>query len=346
MSTQVSLSRQIEGFRSDFDALRREIGKVVVGHSDVVEGMLTAVVAGGHVLLEGVPGLGKTVLVGAMADALQLTFQRIQFTPDLMPADLIGTYVVVENPQGRRTFDFHKGPLFSHIVLADQINRGTPKTQSALLEAMEGQTISVANETFQLPQPFFVFATQNPLEMEGTFPLPEPQLDRFLLKLLVGPPSEVEMGQILERTTEAAPPVVAKVADDRRILEMRDIARRVPIAAEVRRLAIAVVVATHPDHPRAPQSVRRFVRYGSSPRGAQAIVLAAKIRAIVEGRDEVSPADLRAVAPAALRHRLVLSFEGQAENVPPDRLIEDILAAVFGVNPASPAKGPHGDLRP
>ncbi len=330
MSSEIPIPQQLEGFRRDFDALRREIGKVVVGHREVIDGVLTAVVTGGHVLLEGTPGLGKTLLVQTLADVLQLTFQRIQFTPDLMPADLLGTFVVMETPQGRRTFEFQKGPLFSHVILADQINRGTPKTQSALLEAMEGESISVANETFQLPSPFMVMATQNPLEMEGTFPLPEPQLDRFFFKLVVGAVSVEQIEEILDRTTEGEPPVVAAVADDRRILEMRRIARRVPIAAELRRSAILAVAATHPEHPQAPAAVRRFVRYGSSPRGAQALVLAAKVRAAVEGRDAVSREDLRAVCHAALRHRLILNFEGQAEDVRPDRLIDDVVQTILG----------------
>ena len=330
MSSEISIGRQLDAFRSDFDAMRREIGKIVVGQREVIDGLLMAVVSGGHVLLEGVPGIGKTRLIEALADVLQVAFQRIQFTPDLMPADLLGTYVVMETPQGRRTFEFQKGPLFSHVILADQINRGTPKTQSALLEAMEGESISVANETFQLPSPFFVMATQNPLEMEGTFPLPEPQLDRFFCKLTVGSPSVEQIEEILERTTEGEPPVAATVADDRRILEMRRIARRVPIPADVRRQAVLMVAASHPDHRQAPDSVRRYVRYGSSPRGAQAIVLAAKVRAIVDGRDQVSAADLSAVAHAALRHRMILNFEGQAEDVDADRLVNDILEAVAG----------------
>ncbi len=330
MGADMSIGKQLETFRKDFDALRREIGKVVVGQRDVVDGILTAVVTGGHVLLEGVPGIGKTLLVDTLANVVQLSFQRIQFTPDLMPADLLGTYVVMETPEGRRTFEFQKGPIFSNIILADQINRGTPKTQSAMLEAMEGQAITVANETFQLPQPFFVMATQNPLEMEGTFPLPEPQIDRFFIKLLVEPPGPDEIEEILQRTTEGEPPVVMKVVDGRRILEMRQLARQTTIDGDVRRLAITLVSATHPDHQQAPEMVRRFVRYGSSPRGAQALVLSAKVRAIIEGRGEVSQDDLRAVAHAALRHRMVLNFEGQAENIRPDRIVDDILNAVLG----------------
>jgi len=337
MSTEVPVGEQLEGFQKDFDILRREIGKVVVGQEEAIEGMLTAVVIGGHLLFEGVPGLGKTLLVETLADVLQVSFQRIQFTPDLMPADLIGTYVVMENPEGRRTFEFQKGPIFSHVILADQINRGAPKTQSALLEAMEGQSVSVSNETFHLPAPFFVMATQNPLEMEGTFPLPEPEIDRFAFKLLVDPPNLQQIETILDRTTEGEPPVVMKAVDAQRILEMRDIARRIPIAPDVRRLGISAVTATHPDDDRAPDSVRRYVRYGSSPRGAQALVLGAKVRALAAGRSEVDRDDLRAVAPAALRHRMILNFEGQAENVRADRLVDDILGAIFGSAPATEA---------
>jgi len=330
MSTDISIGKQLEHFRKDFDALRREIGKVVVGQPDVVDGLLTAVVIGGHVLLEGVPGIGKTLLVNTLAEVLQLSFQRIQFTPDLMPADLLGTYVVMETPEGRRTFEFQKGPIFSHIILADQINRGVPKTQSAMLEAMEGREITVANETFQLPRPFFVMATQNPLEMEGTFPLPEPEIDRFLLKFVLRPPQPEEIEEILQRTTEGEPPVVAKVADGRRILEMRETARRIPIEPDVRRLAVALIAATDPDNDRTPEIVRRYVRYGSSPRGAQALVLSAKVRAIMQGRGEVAQDDLRAVAHSALRHRMVLNFEGQAENIQSDRIVENVLDAVLG----------------
>ncbi len=330
MSGETPISEQLDGFRSDFDALRCEIGKSVVGQEEAVEGILTAAVCGGHVLLEGLPGVGKTRLVETLAQVAEVSFQRIQFTADLMPADLIGTYVVMETPQGRRTFEFHKGPLFSHVILADQINRGPPKTQSALLEAMEGQSITVSNETFELPTPFLVMATQNPLEMEGTFPLPEPQLDRFFCKLLFRSPNTRQIEEILDRTTEGEPPVVTAVVDDRRLLEMRQIARRVPIAADVRRQGISLVAASHPGGEEAPPMVRRYVRYGCSPRAAQALVLAAKVRAIAAGRDEVSPADLRAVAHPVLRHRLVLNFEGQSEDVRPDRVVDEIVQTVFG----------------
>ncbi len=331
MSTdEMSIGKQLEKFRKDFDALRREIGKVVVGQQKIIDGILTAVVTGGHVLLEGVPGIGKTLLVETLAEVVQLTFQRIQFTPDLMPADLLGTYVVMETPEGRRTFEFQKGPVFSHIVLADQINRGTPKTQSAMLEAMEGQEITVANETFHLPQPFFVMATQNPLEMEGTFPLPEPEIDRFFVKLLVTSPTPQQVEEILERTTEGEPPVTAKIVDGPRIREMREIARKMAITENVRRKAVALMAATHPDDGRAPSAVHQYVKYGSSPRGAQALALAGKVHAIISGRGEVTEADLKAVALPCLRHRLVLNFEGQAENVHPDAIVGAVVDSVLG----------------
>jgi MoxR-like ATPase len=330
MSNASSIEPLLGGFQEDFDTLRREIAKVVVGNADVIEGVLIAAVAGGHVLLEGVPGLGKTLLVETLADVVRLTFQRIQFTPDLMPSDLIGTYVVMENAQGRRVFDFQQGPIFANLILADQINRGVPKTQAALLQAMEGESISVAHETFKLPQPFFVMATQNPLEMEGTFPLPEPEIDRFLLKLVVAPPTCEQIEEIVERTTQAEPAEIRVITDGQRLLEMRKIARAVSLPAPLRHWAVGLVAATQPDSPQAPEMVRRCVRYGSSPRGAQALVMAAKVRAAAAGRADVSQADLGASLHAALRHRIMLNFEGLAENVAPDRLIDDILAAAGG----------------
>jgi MoxR-like ATPase len=328
MSAGSSKGQLFEGFQADFDALRRELAKVVVGHSEVIDGVLTAAVVGGHVLVEGVPGLGKTLLVQTLAGVIGLSFQRIQFTPDLMPSDLLGTYVVMETPQGRRTFEFQHGPIFANLVLADQINRGMPKTQSALLEAMEGEAISVARETFQLPKPFFVMATQNPLEMEGTFPLPEPEIDRFFSKLLVSPPSCEELETILDRTIEGPPPEVRAIIEGDRLLEMRDIARSVALPPGLKRWAATLVAATQPDLPPAPEMVRRYVRYGASPRGAQSLVLAAKIRAAADGRTEVAHADLCAAVHPALRHRLMLNFEGQAENVQPDRILDSLVEAV------------------
>jgi MoxR-like ATPase len=328
MSDPAAVKDQLDRFRADFQRLRREIGKVIVGQDDIVEGTLTALIAGGHVLLEGVPGLGKTLLVRTLADALHLKFQRIQFTPDLMPADLIGTNVVMESPTGGKKFEFQRGPVFANIVLADEINRATPKTQSALLEAMQEHSVTVAGQTHALPEPFFVMATQNPLEMEGTYPLPEAQLDRFLFKLLVKFPSAEEIETILDRTTEAAKPKAEPVFDGERILALADLVRQIPIAAEVRRYGIAVVMATHPEDERAAPMTRQFVRYGSSPRGAQALILGAKLRAILDNRYHVSRDDLRSVAPTALRHRLILNFEGQAEGVQADQVIENVLESV------------------
>ncbi len=326
--TPDEVKQQLDQFRTDFEALRREVGKVIVGLREIVDDTLTALIAGGHVLLEGVPGLGKTLLVRTLADALSLKFQRIQFTPDLMPADLIGTNVLLESPEGGRRFEFQRGPLFANLVLADEINRATPKTQSALLEAMQEKSVTVAGTTHQLLPPFFVLATQNPLEMEGTYPLPEAQLDRFFFKLLVKFPTAEEMEAILDRTTEAVAPKANPVFDGQRIVELSQLARQIPIADELRRYGVALVLATHPENSLATDMARRFVRYGSSPRGAQAIILAAKIRAILDHRYHVAREDLRAGAHAALRHRLILNFEGQAENIKADDIIDDLLRSV------------------
>jgi MoxR-like ATPase len=328
MSSSPPVGQAIRALSEDLQAVRRELGKRIVGQEPVVDGALTALLAGGHLLLEGPPGLGKTALVLALAEVLGLAWHRVQFTADLMPADVVGTYVVMENAQGRRTFEFHQGPLFANLLLADHINRGMPKTQSALLEALESQTVSVSSEQFALPQPFFVLATQNPLEMEATFPLPEPQLDRFFFKLRVGRPDDAQLDAILQRTTESEPAPLRAIIDGRRILEMRSLVQTLPVPAVVRRYAVAIVQATQPGDRRATPSVARFVRYGVSPRAAQALVTGAKIHALLNGREEATVADLREIAPAALGHRLILNFEGQAENLDPDRLVEEVLQAV------------------
>ena len=308
--------------------MRNEIGKVIVGQHEIVDGVLMGLIARGHVLLEGVPGLGKTLLVRTLADALHAAFSRIQFTPDLMPADLIGTNVMLETTEGKRSFQFQQGPIFANVLLADEINRATPKTQSALLEAMQEHSVTVAGQTHRLEGLFFVLATQNPLEMEGTYPLPEAQLDRFLYKLLVNFPSMDDIETILDRTTEVEEPSAAPQFEAEHIMEMSHLARQIPIADDVRRYAIRLLMASHPDYEFAAEMTKRFVRYGSSPRGAQAMILGAKIAAILDERYHVSREDIKAVAHTALRHRLILNFEGQAEDVQADDVIDDIIANV------------------
>ncbi len=317
-----------EQFRENAMRIESEVAHLMVGQVEVVRAVLTCMIAGGHALLEGVPGLGKTMLVRTFADALDLQFSRIQFTPDLMPADITGTNILADQGDGRRTFQFQPGPIFANMVLADEINRATPKTQSALLEAMQERTVTVANTIYPINRPFFVLATQNPLEMEGTYPLPEAQLDRFMFKLLVGFPRAEELSEILRRTTGGHSPEVNTTATGFDIVRMSDLAREVPIASHVNDYAVQLLMATHPDQPAAPEAVRRFVRYGSSPRGAQAMILAAKIRALMSSRLNVAHEDLRAVAYPALRHRIILNFEGEAERITSDDIISDVIASV------------------
>jgi MoxR-like ATPase len=319
---------EVDSFRKNIGALREEIGKAIVGNREVIDGVLSCMLAGGHALLEGVPGLGKTSLVRTLAETLGLTFSRVQFTPDLMPADILGTTVIDETQAGAKMFEFRKGPIFANIVLADEINRATPKTQSALLEAMQEHRVSVGKRTYTLDEPFVVLATQNPLEMEGTYPLPEAQLDRFFFKLHVGFPSRDELHHILDRTTGSALDPIRAILSREQILEMQKLVRRVPAARHVQDYAIRVLQATHPDGPDAPSLTKQYVRYGSSPRGAQALLLAAKIRALFEGRFAASVDDVRATAHAALRHRVLLNFEGEAEGVKTDQVIDAILAAI------------------
>ena len=316
-----------ELFRETAVSIQNEVGKLIVGQGDVLRLTLIGILSGGHVLLEGVPGLGKTMLVRTLGQVLDLRFSRIQFTPDLMPADITGTDIMEEQANGQRGFRFQRGPVFANLVLADEINRATPKTQSALLEAMQEQTVTVATHTYPLPRPFFVLATQNPIEQEGTYPLPEAQLDRFLFKLNVGFPSAEEMEEILARTTGGENVAVTAVADGDQIIAMQQLARQVPLPTSVSRAISQLVVATHPEN--SPSDlVRRFVRYGASPRGGQAMVLGGKILALLNGRYNVSLDDIHAIAPAALRHRLLLNFEGQAEGITPDALIADLLETV------------------
>lgn len=326
-------------FQDRYRAIRSQVGRVVVGHQDVVEGVLLAVLAGGHVLLEGVPGVGKTLLVKALARALDLRFSRIQFTPDLMPADVVGTNVLVQDEVGRRTFAFQRGPIFSQIVLADEINRATPKTQSALLEAMQEYAVTVAGVSYPLDRPFFVLATQNPIEMEGTYPLPEAQLDRFLFKLRVPYPDAQSVVEILDRTTGAQVPEAEPAVDAQTVLAMQALAREVVAAPHVRAYVARLVEATHPGGPHAARVAQRWVRYGASPRGAQALLLAAKVRALVHGRAHVSAEDVRAVALPALRHRILLNFEAEAEGVDPDDVVRGVLEETPELVPAPRASG-------
>jgi MoxR-like ATPase len=318
---------QVERFRTVFKRVGDEMARMMVGQQEILKGVLVAFFAGGHVLLEGVPGLGKTMLVRTLGEAVNLKFARIQFTPDLMPADIVGTNIIVEDERGQKTFRFEPGPIFANLLLADEINRATPKTQSALLEAMQEQNVTVGGTQHRLSLPFLVLATQNPLEMEGTYPLPEAQLDRFFFKLKVGFPSAEDLHTILDRTTAGESPIVSKVLQDaQEILSLREVARQVPIAREVQAYAIDVVLATHPETGNAAPLAKRFVRYGASPRGAQAIILAAKIFALLDGRYHVAKTDIQRAAPDALRHRIIMNFEGEAEGKSSDEIIAEILA--------------------
>jgi len=335
--TEPAGSRDVDEFRRTFTAVRQELGRVIVGHEPLLDLVVTALVAGGHVLLEGVPGLGKTLLVRTLAQALDLRFSRIQFTPDLMPADILGTNLIVQDDAGRRRFEFQPGPVFAQIVLADEINRATPKTQSALLEAMQEHAVSTAGVSRSLDEPFFVLATQNPIEMEGTYPLPEAQLDRFLFKLRVMFPEMDDLRTIAERTTGPEDPTARQVADAAAVLRMQTIARQVPVASHVRDYAVRLVLATHAASPQASASATRFIRYGASPRGLQALIRAGKVRALVQGRLNVSVEDIQVLALPALRHRLILSFEGEAEGVDPDDLVRKAIEELGAV--PTPAGG-------
>src|SRR5712691_1727180 len=321
MSAPASMQQRAEQFRQAYARVQKEIGKVIVGHTDIVHGVLTCLFVGGHALLEGVPGLGKTLLVRTLSEVLDLKFNRIQFTPDLMPSDIIGTNIISEGPDGKRVFSFQSGPLFAQIVLADEINRATPKTQSALLEAMQEHSVTVGGTIHKLEEPFFVMATQNPIEQEGTYPLPEAQLDRFMFKLVVNYSGREEMATILDRTTKGEWPKPEKVMDGPAVQTWQQLIREVLVAPPVQDYAIRLVLATHPQGEFATADANKYIRCGASPRGAQAIVLASKVRALLEGRFNVGFEDIRRVYLPAMRHRILLNFEAQAENIPSDDVL-------------------------
>ena len=318
----------IARFRDVYDALRAEIGKVFVGQEAIVDGTLNALFANGHVLLEGVPGLGKTLLVKTLSQVLNLSFSRVQFTPDLMPADVLGTNMVHETDDGKRVFEFQHGPIFAHLVLADEINRATPKTQSAMLEAMQERSVTAGGEIRKLDTPFFVLATQNPIDQEGTYPLPEAQLDRFFYKLIVDYPTAEELSEVISRTTEGGSVVVNKVVDGNVLIELQGLVHQVPVASHVKDYAVRLILATHPGTDTALAITNQFLRFGSSPRGAQALLLGAKVHALIEGRFNVSFDDIDFVAKPALRHRLIVNFEGEAEGVSTDDILDSILTDV------------------
>ena len=327
----------IARFREVHDSLRSEIGKVIVGQEAILDGTLNALFANGHVLLEGVPGLGKTLLVRTLSQVLDLSFSRVQFTPDLMPADVLGTNMVHETDEGKRVFEFQHGPIFANLVLADEINRATPKTQSAMLEAMQERSVTAGGEIRNLDTPFFVLATQNPIDQEGTYPLPEAQLDRFFYKLIVGYPTADELAEVVSRTTEGKSAEVNKVVDGGALTELQQLVQQVPVASHVKDYAVRLVLATHPQTETALDITNQFLRFGSSPRGAQTLLLGAKVRALTEGRFNVSFDDIAAVAAPALRHRLIVNFEAEAEGITTDFVLENILTEVPRDSEASKA---------
>jgi MoxR-like ATPase len=308
--------------------IQAELSKVIVGQHEVIEQLLISLFAGGHCLITGAPGLAKTLLVKSLAQIFHLKFQRIQFTPDLMPADILGTNMVMETPDGRREFEFQRGPIFAHLILADEVNRATPKTQSAMLEAMQEKSVTAGGEIRRLAEPFFVLATQNPIDQEGTYPLPEAQLDRFFFKLLVGYPTAEDLTEILNRTTEGVKPQVNKVLDGATLLQLQQLVRQVPVASHVKDYAVRLVLATHPKTNTAAAISNQYLRFGSSPRGAQCLALASKVRALTQGRFNVGLEDIEAVATASLRHRLILNFEAEAEGITTDHVVAQILRDV------------------
>ncbi|MCR9117013.1 MAG: MoxR family ATPase [bacterium] len=325
MSIGESMQQQAEEFRDRYNAVKNQISRVIVGHEEIVHGVLTCMMVGGHCLLEGVPGLGKTLLVRTLSETLNLNFNRIQFTPDLMPADILGTNMVMETPDGKRIFEFQKGPIFTQICLADEINRATPKTQSAMLETMQEKQVTIAGVQYKLDAPFFVLATQNPIEQEGTYPLPEAQLDRFFFKLVVGYSNRDDLNEIIDRTTAGKMVTPEKVMDGAEIMKWQQLIRDVILAKHVQDYIVRLVLATHPEGPFALPITNQFLRWGASPRGAQTLALAAKVRALLEGRYNVSFEDVRRVYLPALRHRVILNFEAQAEGMETDEVLLDIL---------------------
>ncbi len=334
MQSVGEIEQRIISARRTFDELRGEMARVIVGHEELIEHVFIALVCGGHCLLEGVPGLGKTLMVRSLGECLNLSFSRVQFTPDLMPADITGTNMLTDDPSGRKVFEFQRGPVFAHIVLADEINRATPKTQSALLEAMQEQSVTVGGKVHRLDNPFMVLATQNPIEMEGTYPLPEAQVDRFFFKLLLQFPSRAELGRIADLTTAAPPSALREVLDDTGILQMRQWVREVPLAEVVKDYAVRLVMSTHPQQRQgngAGGLAQRFVLYGSSPRGLQSLILAAKARALLAGRPNVSFEDIRSLLLPSLRHRLILNLEADAEGVNAEKILTEVAAQVAEV---------------
>ncbi|QGJ71685.1 Holliday junction ATP-dependent DNA helicase RuvB [Planctomycetales bacterium 10988] len=328
MSVADSIQERAEEFGQRYQAVREQLASVIVGHEEILHGVLTCLFVGGHCLLEGVPGLGKTLLVRTLSEALKLDFNRIQFTPDLMPADILGTNMVSETPEGKRVFEFQQGPIFTQICLADEINRATPKTQSALLEAMQEGSVTVGGKIYRLQKPFFVMATQNPIEQEGTYPLPEAQLDRFLFKLVVGYSTREELNTIIERTTRGIRTTVTPAMNGEEILKWQGLIREVLLAQHVQDYIVRLTLATHPEGPYAAPATNQYLRWGSSPRGAQTIALCAKVRALLEGRYNVSFEDVRNVFLPAMRHRVLLNFEAQAEGIQPDQVLVQILEHV------------------
>jgi len=322
-----NIEQQVAEFKQVYQGIESEIGKVMVGHKEVISQTILCLMIGGNALLEGVPGLGKTMLVRTLAQVMDLQFSRIQFTPDLMPADIVGTSLVVNDEQGNRLWQFQPGPIFGNLILADEINRATPKTQSALLEAMAEQSVSVAKKTHRMPDPFFVLATQNPIEMEGTYPLPEAQLDRFAFKISVESPELQDLLTILDRTTGVQVPAPATVVNAEKIREMKHLVRAVPVASHVKDYIGRLVLGSHPDTKTAPEITKKYIRFGASPRGAQSIILAAKVLALRDGRYNVSFADVRSVLLPSLRHRIILNFEGQAEGISTDIVVRKIIDA-------------------